>query len=91
MADLKFSSSQTGKTVTAKLIMDGSQVGSDITLLEGTVLGEYTANIPSTVPGGSYVVLFYYDGTKRGSTQILWDGTKEVDIRSLLRPSISQS
>ena len=88
MSDLLFSSSQTRKTVTAKLILNGSQVGSDIGLTEGSVAGEYTANMPANTPAGNYIVAFYYDGAKVGSTQILWDGHKEITLRDVLQPTI---
>ena len=88
MADLFFSSTQTGKQVTVKLIKDGSQVGSDISMTEGDILGEYTADMPANTPADTYVVLYYYDDVKRASTQILWDGQKEITIRDILQPTI---
>ena len=48
MSDLSFSSSQTGKTVTAILVQDGDLSIGPIAMTEGTVSGEYTGAVAGT-------------------------------------------
>lgn len=86
MSDIFFSSTQSGKTVTAKIIKDGAQIGATVNMIEGTVPGEYHGNMPTGIPTGQYQVCMYYDNAKVGVTQILWSGTREVNTLDLVRP-----
>ncbi len=86
MSDIYFSSTQTGKTVTAKVVKAGVQIGATVNMTEGAITGEYYGNMPPNIPYGQYQIVFYYDNEKVGVTQILWSGIKEVNTLDLMRP-----
>lgn len=88
MIELSFSSSQTGKIVTAIFVKNGSLVAGPVTLQEGTVSGEYFVDADVALDPGRYIVLFYYDGAKVGSTYVYFDGTKEIDFYGLREPTL---
>lgn len=85
--ELNFAYAKTGVTVTAKLYFNGAQVGSTINCTEISSSGGcYTGNMPS-VSAGVYQVYFYDTGTLKGSGQIVWNGTSEVTVASILDDS----
>ncbi len=88
MVELSFSSSQTGKIVTAIFVKNGSLADGPFTLSEGSVEGEYFAIIDPVLAPGRYTVLFFYDGNKVGSTYLYYDGNKEIDFFGVLSPTL---
>lgn len=68
----------TGRTITARLILDGAYVGSAITCTEAPASsGHYSGSVPGATGAGHYSVLFLEGATIVGTGSLLWDGTSE--------------
>ena len=81
--ELRLSLGQTGQTVTGRLYQAAVQVGADFPLLEVAGQGGfYTGNMPA-VGAGSYDVLFFANGVLRGSGNLAWSGTAELDFSTV--------
>lgn len=81
--ELRLSLGQSGQTVTGRLYQAAVQVGTDFPLLEVAGQGGfYTGNMPA-VGAGSYDVLFFANGVLRGSGNLAWSGTAELDFSTV--------
>lgn len=75
---------QTGLSVIARLYLDGILDINIVSLNEVSGAGGlYIGDMPS-VSAGIYQVMFYADGSLRGSGNIEWDGLAEVTVGSRL-------
>ena len=80
MADLElyFDPSETGKAVTADLILNGAVSVAGHPFAEQTASGVYFANAPTGLSAGTYIVRPYLDGAAQMPFAFDWDGAAEV-------------
>ncbi len=79
--NIALSSSQTGLTMVAKIMSAGTQVGSNISLTESSVLGYYYGSDPVTIANGSYTVIFQTNGgVTKGSGNVSYVNNMQVDF-----------
>lgn len=79
----------TGRTITARLILNGAYVGSAITCPETPAnSGHYSGSVPGGTGAGHYSVLFLEGSTIIGSGSLVWNGTAERTLLDL--PTVAQ-
>lgn len=77
--ELNISTGITGQTVTAKLYLAGSLVGSAINCPElNGEGGYYSGSVPNGTGAGFYVVVFLAGGVMIGAGSLEWNGTSQV-------------
>lgn len=65
----------------AKIMSAGTQVGSNISLTESSVLGYYYGSDPVTIANGSYTVIFQTNGgVTKGSGNVSYVNNMQVDF-----------
>jgi hypothetical protein len=74
---------KTGLTVTAQRYQAGAAVGSAISCPESGSTGFYSGNMSGSA--GTYQVAFRAAGANVGSGIIVWDGTAEVAVPSVVQ------
>lgn len=75
---------QTGLTVTAQLAVGTAYVGSAIACPELPAgSGRYSGDVPGGTAAGTYDVLFKSGGANIGGGVLHWDGTTEVNTRTV--------
>ena len=80
MADLElyFDPSETGKTVTADLILNGAVNVAGHSFVEQAAAGVYFADAPAGLGAGVYIIRPYLDGVAQVPFAFDWDGAGEV-------------
>jgi hypothetical protein len=82
--ELNITLGEVGKTVLARLYLNGVLTGSDVSCTEVTGAGGlYCGDMPA-IAAGLYDVVFFADARLRGSGEIEWDGSAEILIGSRL-------
>lgn len=70
-----------GLTITAQIVQNATQVGSNVALTEsGSLSGFYSGDMPGATAAGAYQVRFLSGADVVGSGQIAWDGSSEITL-----------
>ena len=73
-----------GKTIVGRVYnLSGTQVGSDVSLTEQNSIALFVGDMP-TASAGTYVVRIFEGNLVVGVGEIIWDGTNETTLASII-------